>query len=503
MEVNMSTAVASAAPAPAKRKFTFPTAYTILFLLIVLVALATWFIPAGRYDYTEDGAPIPGTYHPVESNPQKLLYSAVMGPINGMYGIEDETGNVNIWNTGELFGAIDVALFVLIIGGFLGVTMKTGAINAGIAWIVTRLRGKEKWMFPILMTIFAIGGTSYGMAEETLAFYALIITVMLAAGYDGLSAGALILLGAGIGVIGSTVNPFATGIASGFAGTTISDGLIGRLVLLVIGTALGIFWVMRYAEKVKQDPSKSLIYDQKAENEKQFLSTAGEENEFGEFTGRHKVILALFFLAFIVMVYGVIPWEDLGLAIPTWWWWFPEMTANFLFFGIVIGLIGRLSEKELAATFVDGARDMLGVALIIGIARGITVVMNNGLITDTVLNWTEQALSGLSSVGFIIVAYLLYLPLSFLIPSSSGLATVSMPIMAPLAQFAGIPSHLIVTAYQAANGLVNLITPTSAVVMGGLAIARVGYGIWFRFVWPLLILLAVLSILVLSLGVLF
>jgi uncharacterized ion transporter superfamily protein YfcC len=179
------------------------------------------------------------------------------------------------------------------------------------------------------------------------------------------------------------------------------------------------------------------------------------------------------------------------------------MTANFLFFGILIGLIGRLSEKVLTGTFVDGARDMLGVALIIGIARGITVIMNNGLITDTVLNWTEQALSGLSSVGFITVAYLLYLPLSFLIPSSSGLATVSMPIMAPLAQFAGIPSHLIVTAYQAANGLVNLFTPTSAVVMGGLAIARVGYGVWLRFVWPLLILLAVLSILVLSLGVLF
>jgi uncharacterized ion transporter superfamily protein YfcC len=496
----MTTAVTTAAPSE-KRKFSFPTAYTILFLLVILTALATWIIPAGSYDYTEEGEPIPGTYHPVEANPQKLLYSSVMGPINGMYGIEDESGNVNVWNSGELFGAIDVAMFVLIIGGFLGVTMKTGAIDAGIAWIVNKLRGKEKWMFPILMTIFAIGGTSYGMAEETLAFYALIITVMLAAGYDGLSAGALILLGAGIGVIGSTVNPFATGIASGFAGTTLSDGLIGRLVLLVVGTIIGILFVMRYAERVKQDPSKSLIYDQKAANEEQFLSRGGESGA-GEFTGRHKIILVLFFLAFVVMVYGVIPWEDLGLAIPTWWWWFPEMTANFLFFGIVIGLVGRLSEKELTATFVDGARDMLGVALIIGLARGITVIMNNGLITDTVLNWTEQALSGLSSIGFIIVTYLLYLPLSFLIPSSSGLATVSMPIMAPLAQFANVPSYLVVTAYQAANGLLNLITPTSAVVMGGLAIARVGYGVWLRFVWPLVALLAVLSILVLSVGVL-
>jgi uncharacterized ion transporter superfamily protein YfcC len=393
-------------------------------------------------------------------------------------------------------------LFVLIIGGFLGVTMKTGAINSGIAWVVGKLKGKEKWMFPILMTIFAIGGTSYGMAEETLAFYALIITVMLAAGYDGLTAGALILLGAGIGVLGSTINPFATGIASGFADTTISEGIVGRLVILIVGTIIGIIFVMRYAERVKKEPSKSLIYDMKAENEKQFMSGTSEGTEFGKFTTRHKVILFLFFLAFVVMVYGVIPWEDLGLAVPTWWWWFPEMTANFLFFGILIGIIGKLSEKNLVDTFIDGARDMLGVALIIGVARGITVIMNNGLITDTVLYWAEQAVAGLGSVGFIIVTYLLYLPLSFLIPSSSGLATVSMPIMAPLAQFANVPSYLVVTAYQTANGLVNLVTPTSAVVMGGLAIARVGYGVWWKFVWPVLALLFVLTILVLAGGVL-
>jgi uncharacterized ion transporter superfamily protein YfcC len=486
-----------------KKKFTFPSAFTILFILLILIALATWIVPAGSYDYDADGAPIPGTYHSVPANPQKLLVSALKGPINGMYGIEDETGNVDVWNYGELFGAIDVAMFVLIIGGFLGVTMKTGAINAGIAWVVARLKGKEKWMFPILMTIFAIGGTTYGMAEETLAFYALIITVMLAAGYDGLSAGALILLGAGIGTLGSTINPFATGIASGFAGTTLADGLVGRVIILVIGTILGIVFVVRYAEKVKKNPSKSLIFDQKADNEKQFMSGSGEGTDFGKFTGRHKAILALFFLAFVVMIYGVIPWEDLGLAIPTWWWWFPEMTSCFLFFGILIGIIGRLSEKDLVNTFIDGAKDMLGVALIIGVARGITVIMNNGLITDTVLYWAEQAVAGLGGVGFIIVTYLLYLPLSFLIPSSSGLATVSMPIMAPLSSFAGVPSYLVVTAYQTANGLINLVTPTSAVVMGGLAIARVGYGVWWKFVWPLLLLLVALSILVLAGGVLF
>ena len=190
-----------------KRKFTFPTAFTILFILLILIALATWLIPAGAYDLDADGTPIPGTYHQVPSNPQKLLYQRADGPHQRHVRHRRRDGNVDVWNSGELFGAIDVALFVLIIGGFLGVTMKTGAINAGIAWVVTKLKGKEKWMFPALMTIFAIGGTTYGMAEETLAFYALIITVMLAAGYDGLAAGALILLGAGIGVMAPPSTP--------------------------------------------------------------------------------------------------------------------------------------------------------------------------------------------------------------------------------------------------------------------------------------------------------
>jgi uncharacterized ion transporter superfamily protein YfcC len=203
------------------------------------------------------------------------------------------------------------------------------------------------------------------------------------------------------------------------------------------------------------------------------------------------------------MIIGVVPWSDLGLTfIKTRFWWFPEMTASFFAFSILIGLAGRMKEGEFVESFVNGARDLLGVALIIGIARGVTVIMTNGLITDTVLNAAEQAVAGLGGVAFINLMYLLFLPLSFLIPSSSGLATVAMPIMAPLASFAQVPPELVVTAYQTGNGLVNLVTPTSAVVMGGLAIAKVGYGTWLKFVWPLLIILAVLSMLVMSVGVL-
>ncbi len=496
------TAVPTGQETPKQQgRFTLPSAYTILFALIVLAAIATWVVPAGTYDLNEQGEPIPGTYHEVSSSPQRILVDSLKAPINGLYGIEDAEGNVSYYNSGTLFGAIDVALFILVIGGFLGVTMKTGAIQAGIGLLVRRQRGRERWLIVILMLVFAIGGTTYGMAEESLAFYPLVVTVMIAAGYDALTGAAVLLLGCGIGVLGSTINPFATGIASGFAGIPVSEGLIGRIVILLSGLAIGVPFVLRYAARVKADPSRSVVYDMKAENEERFRAEEGG-SDATSLTGTHKVILAIFGLAFLVMMYGVIPWEDMGIGLPTLWWWFPEMTASFLLFAILIGLIARMREGELTATFIDGARDLLGVALIIGIARGITVVMADGQILDTVLHWAEVALGDVGKGIFSIVMYALFLPLSFLIPSSSGLATVSMPIVAPLASFVDVPEELAVTAYQSASGLMNLFIPTSAVVMGGLAIVRVPYGRYLRWVWPLLALLALVTVVVLGVSAL-
>jgi uncharacterized ion transporter superfamily protein YfcC len=494
-----ATGAASGGGPPPRRRFhvTLPSAYTILFALIVLVAIATWIVPAGAYELDQEGSPVPGTYHQVEQQPQRIVVDSLLAPINGLYGIEGEDGSISVYNAGELFGAIDVALFILVIGGFLGITMQTGAIQAGIGRLVTRLKGRERWMIPILMSVFALGGTTFGMAEESLAFYVLVITVMVAAGYDTLTGAAVILLGAGIGVLGSTINPFATGIASGFAGTSISDGIGLRLILLLVSLAIGIAFVMRYAERVKKDPTRSVVHDTKAEDDARFRL---EGEGVVELTGKHKAILGVFGLAFLVMMYGVIPWEDMGVGVPTLWWWFPEMTASFLFFAIVIGLIGGMREGQLTESFVAGARDLLGVALIIGIARGITVVMTNGEITDTVLHWAEVALGDVGQAAFSIVMYGLFLPLSFLIPSSSGLATVAMPIMAPLAGFVDVAPSLVVTAYQSASGLMNLFIPTSAVVMGGLAIARVPYGRYLRWVWPLLAMLAGVTVVVLAVG---
>jgi uncharacterized ion transporter superfamily protein YfcC len=484
-----------------KKKFTFPTAFTILILLTIVIALLTFVIPAGQYDYNAEGQPIPGTYHTVAPNPQRLK-DAILAPINGMYGVQNSSGNINIYNSGDLYGAIDVALFILLIGGFLGVTMKTGAIDAGINSVVKRFGKQGKTLITILMIIFAAGGTSYGMAEESLAFYPLILAAMIALGYDALSAVAVIMLGAGIGTYGSTINPFATGIASGIAGIPLADGIVYRIIILVVGAIIGIWYVRRYAGQVQKDPSKSRVAEMKEENEKHFLKS-GDSKETPELTPRRKLILTIFLLSFVAMIVGVIPWSELGITrIATRYWWFGELGALFMVMGIVIGIVGGLGEKGTVDTFIDGARDMLGVALVVAVARGISVIMTNGMIIDTVLYWCEQALAGLKSVAFINTIFLLYIPLSFLIPSSSGLATVTMPIMAPLATFAGIPEHLIVTAYQSASGLVNLVTPTFAVVTGGLAIGRISFAVWWKWVALLVLLLAILAMVVLSIGVL-
>ncbi|MEJ8552818.1 YfcC family protein [Tepidibacter sp. Z1-5] len=463
------------------KKFKMPSAYTILFAIIIFVALLTWIVPAGKYDYTPEKTPIPDSYHLVDPTPQRLK-DVVLSPINGFYG------------------AVDVALFVIIIGGFLGVVMKTGAIDAGIARIVHKLQGREKIMIPFLMVLFGLGGTSFGMAEETIAFYPLLIPVFIAAGYDTLTAVGVILLGAGMGVLGSTVNPFATGIASGFAGISLGTGIGLRFFMLVIGEIVAIIYVMRYAAKVKADPSKSLVYNMYEDNKKHFLSQ-NNENEFPELNGKRKLVLGLFCLTFAIMIYGVIPFSDIGItAIPTFGWWFGELTSLFLVFAIIIGLVYGMDEDELISSFVAGARDLLGVALIVGLSRGITVIMNAGNITDTVLSLGEHALSGLGSSVFAVLTYLFYIPMSFLIPSTSGLATLSMPIMAPLGDFAGVSRDIVITAYQSASGTVNLLTPTSAVVMGGLAIARVPYNTWLKFVLKFMFIVIVMIIAILGIS---
>ena len=459
-----------------KPKFRMPTAYTILFLLIVAVAISTRFIPAGSYEYDADGVPQTGTYHTVEANPAGIG-AVLKAPFSGFYD------------------AVDVCVFILMVGGFLGVVMKTGAIDAGVSNVIRLLGGREKYLIPLLMIVFGLGGTTYGMWEETMAFYPLLIPVFLAAGYDAIVGISVILLGAGAGIIASTVNPFATGIASGFAGVSLGDGILLRLLMWVVFEGVAIWYVAAYAARVKRDPSASVVG-----------VGAGrlhvDARETLPLTSRRKVILAVFAATFTIMVYGVVPFDEMGLPIPVLGWWFPELSALFVVAAIVVGLIDGMGEEELAECFVSGCADLLGVAFIIGISRGITVVMNDAAVTDTVLHWGEDALSGAGALAFTILVYFIYLPLSVLIPSSSGLATLSVPILAPLGRFAGVGGELVVTAFQSASGLVNMVTPTAAVLMGALALGHVGYDRWFRYVWKLMALFLLLTVGFLAAGAL-
>ena len=452
-----------------------PTAYTILFLLIILVAAATWGIPSGTYEYV-DGVPEAGTYHSTAPTPQGVG-AVLKAAFSGFYD------------------AVDVCVFILMVGGFLGVVMKTGAVDAGIARIIQRLGGREKWLIPILMLLFGLGGTTYGMWEETMAFYPLLIPVFLAAGYDAVVGISVILLGAGAGVISSTVNPFATGIAAGFAGVSLGEGIVLRILQWIVFESAAIWYVSAYAARVKKNPSRSMVGVGAGK-----IQVSMEEPQ-PVFTPKRKVIMVLFTLVFLVMIYGVIPFDEMGLPLPVLGWWFPELSALFLLGGVVIGFLDGQREDEVAETFVAGCADLLGVAFIIGISRGITVLMNDGGITDTILHWGEEALSGTGAVSFVLLVYLLYLPLTVLIPSSSGLATLSVPIMAPLGEFAGVGGDLVVTAFQSASGLVNIVTPTAAVVMGALALGHVPYDRWLKYVWKLVLYFLLLTMVFLVAGV--
>lgn len=461
----------------------FPTAYSILFVLIMVVAALTWIIPAGQYERSmneEIGreVAVPGTYETVEPNPQGFV-DVMLAPTAGFYDPDSYVAN-----------AIDVALFVLFLGGFLGVMNATGAIDTGIRSAMHRMEGREVWMIPILMTLFALGGTTYGMAEETLAFYAILIPVMISAGYDAVTGVAVILVGAGIGVLGSTINPFATVIASNAANIPFTDGIALRFVLLAGGLVICSAYVMRYAQRVKADPSRSVVARQRDAHRKLFLQGHDELDNF-ELSGIQKVALVIFALTFMVMIWGV----------STQGWWMAQMGALFFGSAIVIGIIAGLGEKKLTGSFVDGARDLLGVALVVGLARGIVVIMEQGMIADTILHSAETTLGGLPELAFINLMFWIEVGMSFFVPSSSGLAVLSMPILAPLADFADVGRDLVVTAYQSANGLVNLINPTFAVVIGGLAIGRVSYDRWLAFIWPLLLILTLFITVVISVGV--
>ncbi|HEM4649333.1 TPA: YfcC family protein [Streptococcus suis] len=495
-----------------KKGFKLPSSYTILMLIIAFMAVMTWIIPAGQYQVDEAGRLVAGTYEKVAQNPQGI-YDVFMAPVRAMLG------------HGVTEAAINVAFFIIMVGAFLGVVNETGALDVGIASIVKRFKGREKMLIYILMPLFALGGSTYGMGEETMAFFPLLVPVMMAVGFDSITGVAIILLGSQIGCLASTVNPFATVVASDAAGVSVADGMIWRLVFFVVILLMGVLFVANYAEKVKNDPTKSLVYKQREADMQHFNVTATQEVN-AELSPAQKRVLWVFVLTFVLMICSFIPWEDLGVTIFTQFkdwliglpfigqvigsstaalgtWYFPEGAMLFGIAGIVVGLVYGMSEERLVKSFMFGAADIFSVALICAIARGIQVIMNDGMITATILHMGEEGLQGLSSQVFIILTYLFYLPMSFLIPSSSGLAGASMGIMAPLGEFVNVPASLVITAFQAASGLLNLVAPTSGIVMGALALGRVEIGTWYKFVGKLIVGIMIASIAILVIATFF
>lgn len=466
-----------------KRKIRMPSSFTIIIGIVIVVAILSHVLPGGAYDYVDPNAaklqPIAGTYHAIASNPQGL-WNVILSPINGF------------------MDAVDIILYTLVIGGFLAVVIKTGALDAGIGHVVRKLTGREKLLIPILMCIFSFAGAAFGIEEETLPFFPVLIPVFIAAGYDTLTGLSVIKIGAALGVMGSIANPFAVAIASRFAGISMGNGIVVRLILLAIYIPAGVIFTMRYAEKVRKDPTQSLVYAQAEENRKFFLKQASDYKELPELTGKHKLVLLVFLGAFLIMIWGVLPWSDLGITIwPTMGWWFGELSGVFLAASIIIAIIARISEEEFLDTFINGAKDLLSVAIIIGVARGVAIIMNDAMITDTILHTGEQLLANTSSAVFSAFSYIIYLALSFFIPSSSGLATLSMGIMAPLADFAGVGREIVVIAYAAANSMMALIAPTCGLLMGVLAMTHTSFGTWIKFVWKFLLFIAIATIVVL------
>ncbi len=482
----------------AKKKRGMPSSFTILLALLAIVAVITVIVSG-----TSGGAVTAAR-----------LSDFCTAPIKGFAD------------------ALPVCLFVMILGGFLGMMTETGALDNGIAVLVQKLKGNEIMLVPVLMLIFSLGGTTYGMCEETVPFYALLAATMMAAGFDPMVGAATVLLGAGCGCLGSTVNPFAVGAAVDAltgVGIEVNQSIIIGLgaVLWIVTTAMSIVFVMNYAKKVKADKGSTILSMQELKDaEEAHGKAASEVHKEVKLTGRQKGVLIAFAFTFVVMIVGFIPLADLnegvanffdagavydadGNAVVQGWsalitglpigqWYFDEASTWFFLMAVLIGIIGGLSEKQIVNTFISGAADMMSVVLVIALARGISVLMANTGLDVYVLDAAANALAGLSGVIFAPMSFLVYFGLSFLIPSTSGMATVSMPIMGPLAVKLGFSPEVMVMIFSAAIGVVNLFTPTSGAIMGGLALAKIEWTTWLKFALKLIVALSVVCAIILT-----
>jgi len=465
-----------------------PNAYVLIFGLLVVAAALTWVVPPGQFERAEVGGRtvvVPGSYQIVQPDQPLPAGNVVRPEPQGVFDVlrAPLRGFVE---------AAEIIVFILVVGGAFKILEATGAVRAGINRVIVAFRGRESLLIPVVMILFSLAGAIFGMSEETIPFVMLFVPLALALGYDSITGTAMPFVGAGAGFAAAFINPFTLGIAQGIAELPPVSGIEYRIAVWFVTTGVAVAWVMWYAARIKRDPTLSPTYVQDlARREAEGLGGAGAEQAWGSLdgsmTGTHRAVLGAFVAALVLLVVGVLRWG----------WYIEEIGALFLGFGVVAALLSRLGGDRTVEAFLKGASELIGAALVVGLARGILVVAQNGGIIDPMLHLLSSGIGALPPVVGAQMMFLAQTALNFFVPSGSGQAALSMPLMAPLADLIGVTRQTAVLAYQFGDGFSNLIIPTSGVLLGVLGAARISWIDWARWMLPLQLVFGAVALLLL------
>lgn len=445
-----------------KKKWEFPHVFALMFGLIIITAVMTYFIPAGEYERettvvngTERTVVINDTYHEAEGSP---------------------TGFFEVFQTVHkgMTQSADIIFFIFIVGGAFGILNATKAIETGLANLSMKMADKEIYLIPVIMTLFALGGGTFGMSEETIPFIMILVPLAMKLGFDSLTGAAMVIIGSGAGFTASFMNPFTVGVAQGIAELPTFSGMGIRFAMWIIFVAFSIAFVMIYAKKVKKNPEKSLMY----KIDKQRNLDDSLDGQYKKLTGRQAVIIGLLVATIIILAIGVIYFD----------WFILEIASLFLIMGVIAGFVGKLRVNQIAESFISGCKELIVGALVVGFAYGILVVLEESNTIDTILFAASNLVSQLPTAFSAIGMYVFQSILNFLVPSGSGQAALTMPIMTPLSDLTGVSRQTAVMAFQLGDGISNSITPTSGVLMASLAIAKIPWTTWFRWIIPWVLL---------------
>lgn len=460
------------------KQFKVPHVYAIIFALMVIFAVLTWIVPSGSYQRQEVNGrevTVAGTY---EQSEKTYIDEETGDEVDLRQGVFD----VLQAPTRGIQEAIEVVAFILIVGGSFQVITKTVAITSGMGRVVRRFKNKDILIIPIAMVLFALGGTSFGMAEETLPFFAIFMPIMMAMGFDSMTAFMVVFVGARTGYIASTINPFNVLIAQGILGIQGNPQLWLRMIAWVVLTAVAITWVVLYARRVKKNPESSITFEDDIAKKVEFA--ADESALDAEFTGRQKGVLAVFIAGMCLIIWGLV----------TQGWYMNEISAVFLAMGLLAGVIAGFSQDVIAQEFVAGIADFAFSAIVVGLARGILVIASDGMIIDTILNALATGLGGIPAVLFTTLLYAVENLLAILVPSSSGLAALTAPIFGPLTELMGLNPEAAVWALSMGSATMSLICPTSAILVAGLGVCKIKLGQWWKTVWKFFLVVSLINI---------